>query len=44
LTVYPSPHRSGTGVMNGLEALLKPCPKHAEMRQGEFPAGFPHDI
>jgi hypothetical protein len=30
--------------MNGLEALLKPCPKHAEMRQGEFPAGFPHDI
>jgi hypothetical protein len=30
--------------MNGLEALLKPCPKHPEMRQGEFPAGFPHDI
>jgi hypothetical protein len=30
--------------MNGLEALLKHCPKPSEMRQGEFPAGFPHDI
>jgi len=30
--------------MNGLERLLKHCRKHAKMRQGEFPAGFPHDI